>query len=294
MKVALYGSRHQDSHVGDIAKLVVSLIENGDRLVIHRKLYDYLVSNLGGNFARAVVSAEVTSDPGFSADVALSIGGDGTFLRTAQWVADTEIPIIGVNTGRLGFLAPFTIKEAADAVIVHKLVNYEIENRSLLRVDLIGGTLDTWPYAINEVAVLKKDTASMITIDARIDRARLADYLCDGLIVSTPTGSTGYNLSVGGPIVQPRSPSFILSPVAAHSLTMCPLVVDDSSLLVLKVSSRTPSFRISLDGRSVNLPCGTDIYLSRASFVVRTVCRPGHNFFDTLRRKLLWGASAID
>ena len=93
MKVALYGSRHQDSHVGDIAKLVVSLIENGDRLVIHRKLYDYLVSNLGGNFARAVVSAEVTSDPGFSADVALSIGGDGTFLRTAQWVADTEIPI---------------------------------------------------------------------------------------------------------------------------------------------------------------------------------------------------------
>ncbi|MDE5658165.1 MAG: NAD(+)/NADH kinase [Muribaculaceae bacterium] len=294
MKVALYGSRHQDSHVGDIAKLVVSLIENGDSLVIHRKLYDYLVSNLGGNFARAVVSAEVTSDPGFSADVALSIGGDGTFLRTAQWVADTEIPIIGVNTGRLGFLAPFTIKEAADAVIVHRLVNYEIENRSLLRVDLIGGTLDTWPYAINEVAVLKKDTASMITIDARIDRARLADYLCDGLIVSTPTGSTGYNLSVGGPIVQPRSPSFILSPVAAHSLTMRPLVVDDSSLLVLKVSSRTPSFRISLDGRSVNLPCGTDIYLSRAPFVVRTVCRPGHNFFDTLRRKLLWGASAID
>lgn len=294
MKVALYGSRHQDSHVGDIAKLVVSLIENGDSLVIHRKLYDYLVSNLGGNFARAVVSAEVTFDPGFSADVALSIGGDGTFLRTAQWVADTEIPIIGVNTGRLGFLAPFTIKEAADAVIVHRLVNYEIENRSLLRVDLIGGTLDTWPYAINEVAVLKKDTASMITIDARIDRARLADYLCDGLIVSTPTGSTGYNLSVGGPIVQPRSPSFILSPVAAHSLTMRPLVVDDSSLLVLKVSSRTPSFRISLDGRSVNLPCGTDIYLSRAPFVVRTVCRPGHNFFDTLRRKLLWGASAID
>lgn len=294
MKVALYGSRHQDAHVGDIAKLVVRLIENGDAMVIHRKLYDYLVSNIGENFARATASVTVTSDAGFAADVALSIGGDGTFLRTAQWVADSEIPIIGVNTGRLGFLAPFTIAEAAEAVIDRRLVNYEIECRSLLRVDLIGGSLDTWPYAINEVAVLKKDTASMITIDARIDRAPLADYLCDGLIVSTPTGSTGYNLSVGGPIVQPRSPSFILSPVAAHSLTMRPLVVDDSSLLVLKVSSRTPSFRISLDGRSVNLPCGTDIYLSRAPFVVKTVCRPGHNFFDTLRRKLLWGASAID
>lgn len=294
MKVALYGSRHQDSHVDDIARLIVRLVEHGDNLVIHKKLYDYLISNIGDNFSRATAMATVTADGLTDADVALSIGGDGTFLRTAQWVGDTEIPIIGVNTGRLGFLAPFTIAEAAEAIIDKRLAGYAIQSRTLLRVDLIGGSLDTWPYAINEVAVLKKDNASMITIDARIDRAPLADYLCDGLLVSTPTGSTGYNLSVGGPIVQPGSPSFILSPVAAHSLTMRPLVVDDSSLLVLRVTSRTPSFRISLDGRSVNLPCGTDVYLSRAPFVVRTVCLPGHNFFDTIRRKLLWGASAIE
>lgn len=293
MKVAIYGSRHQDSHVNDIARMVISLIENGDTMVIHRKIYDYLVSNLGDNFSRVTAGAEVTSEPGFDADVALSIGGDGTFLRTAQWVADTGIPIIGVNTGHLGFLAPFTIAEATEALL-KRLSGYDIVERSLLHVDLIGGSLDTWPYAINEIAILKKDTASMITIDARIDRAPLADYLCDGLIISTPTGSTGYNLSVGGPIVQPSSPSFILAPVAAHSLTMRPLVVDDSSLLTLRVSSRTPSFRISLDGRSVNLPCGTDIYLSRAPFVVKTVCLPGHNFFDTLRRKLLWGATAAE
>ena len=294
MKVAIYGSRHQADHVGEIAKLVVDLIENGDSIVIHRKLYDYLVANVGELFVRATSSVIVTTETGFSADVALSIGGDGTFLRTAQWVADSEIPIIGVNTGRLGFLAPFTIKEAADAVITHRLANYKIVDRSLLRVDINCADLDTWPYAINEVAILKKDTASMICIDARIDRVPLADYLCDGLIVSTPTGSTGYNLSVGGPIMQPQSPSFILSPEAAHSLTMRPLVIDDSSLLTLNVSSRTPSFRISLDGRSVNLPCGTDIYISRANFVVKTVCCPGHNFFFTLRNKLLWGASAID
>lgn len=293
MKVAIYGSRHQDSHVNDIARMVISLIENGDTMVIHRKIYDYLVSGLGDNFARVTAGAEITSEPGFEADVALSIGGDGTFLRTAQWVADTGIPIIGVNTGHLGFLAPFTIAEATEALL-KGLSGYDIVERSLLHVDLVGGSLDTWPYAINEIAILKKDTASMITIDARIDRAPLADYLCDGLIISTPTGSTGYNLSVGGPIVQPSSPSFILAPVAAHSLTMRPLVVDDSSLLTLRVSSRTPSFRISLDGRSVNLPCGTDIYLSRAPFVVKTVCLPGHNFFDTLRRKLLWGATAAE
>lgn len=294
MKVALYGSRHQDSHVDDIARLVVRLVEHGDSLVIHKKLYDYLVTNIGDNFARATAAAAVTVEQPADADVALSIGGDGTFLRTAQWVADSEIPIIGVNTGRLGFLAPFTVAQAAEAVIDKRLAGYRIQSRTLLRVDLPGGELDTWPYAINEVAVLKKDNASMITIAASIDRAPLADYLCDGLIVSTPTGSTGYNLSVGGPIVQPGSPSFILSPVAAHSLTMRPLVVDDSSLLTLRVTSRTPSFRISLDGRSVNLPCGTDIYLSRAPFVVNTICLPGHNFFDTIRRKLLWGASAIE
>lgn len=294
MKVAIYGSRHQNSYVEEIAGLVIRLIENGDTMVMHRKIYDYLVSNLGDNFVRATAAVAVTSEPGFTADVALSIGGDGTFLRTAQWVADSEIPIIGVNTGHLGFLAPFTIAEAAKAIIDNRLVSYDIVSRSLLRVDLMGGSLDTWPYAINEVAILKKDTASMISVDACIDRAPLADYLCDGLIVSTPTGSTGYNLSVGGPIVQPRSPSFILSPIAAHSLSMRPLVVDDSSLLVLKVSSRTPSFRISLDGRSVTLPCGTDIYLSRAPFVVKTVCVPGHNFFDTLRRKLLWGATSME
>ncbi|MBD5229754.1 MAG: NAD kinase [Bacteroidales bacterium] len=294
MKVALYGSRHQDSHVDDIARLVVRLVEHGDSLVIHKKLYDYLVTNIGDNFARATAAAAVTVEQPADADVALSIGGDGTFLRTAQWVADSEIPIIGVNTGRLGFLAPFTVAQAAEAVIDKRLAGYKIQSRTLLRVDLPGGELDTWPYAINEVAVLKKDNASMITIAASIDRAPLADYLCDGLIVSTPTGSTGYNLSVGGPIVQPGSPSFILSPVAAHSLTMRPLVVDDSSLLTLRVTSRTPSFRISLDGRSVNLPCGTDIYLSRAPFVVNTICLPGHNFFDTIRRKLLWGASAIE
>ncbi|MBD5209883.1 MAG: NAD kinase [Bacteroidales bacterium] len=294
MKVALYGSRHQDSHVDDIARLVVRLVEHGDSLVIHKKLYDYLVTNIGDNFARATAAAAVTVEQPADADVALSIGGDGTFLRTAQWVADSEIPIIGVNTGRLGFLAPFTVAQAAEAVIDKRLAGYKIQSRTLLRVDLPGGELDTWPYAINEVAVLKKDNASMITIAASIDRAPLADYLCDGLIVSTPTGSTGYNLSVGGPIVQPGSPSFILSPVAAHSLTMRPLVVDDSSLLTLRVTSRTPSFRISLDGRSLNLPCGTDIYLSRAPFVVNTICLPGHNFFDTIRRKLLWGASAIE
>lgn len=292
MKVALYGSRHQDAHIADIGRLVVRLIECGDDIVIHRKLYDYLVTNLGGVFARATCGVTVSQEQGVSADVALSIGGDGTFLRTAQWVGDSATPVIGVNTGHLGFLAPFTIDEAVKAVADDRMEGYDIEHRSLLRVDLMGGSLDTWPYAINEVAILKKDTASMITIASRIDRAPLADYLCDGLIVSTPTGSTGYNLSVGGPIVEPTSPTFVLSPVAAHSLTMRPLVVNDTSVVELKVSSRTPSFRLSLDGRSVNLPCGTSIYLSRAPFDIRTVCRPDHNFFDTIRRKLLWGATA--
>lgn len=150
--------------------------------------------------------------------------------------------------------------------------------------------IDCWPYALNEVAILKQDTASMITMKASVDGAGLADYRADGLIISTPTGSTGYNLSVGGPIVAPQAPVWIISPVAAHSLTMRPLVVSDDSVVSVNTRSRTSSYRVSLDGRSVTLPVSTTIIMKRAPFVTKVVQRLDHRFVDTLRSKLLWGA----
>lgn len=293
MRVAVYGSRRQDNHVDDIIALLHFVTARGGSLVLHEKIARHLNDLAPGQLHLPADRFSIVDTPDFVADAAVSIGGDGTFLRTAQWVGDKEIPIIGVNTGHLGFLAPFDIAQVPDALIDLEEGRAEIDTRALLKVDLAsGGPLDTWPYALNEAAILKKDTASMITVSTRFDRHKLADYLCDGLIVSTPTGSTGYNLSVGGPIVTPDAPNIVIAPIAAHSLTMRPLVLDDHGLLELHVDSRAQSFRLSLDGRSVNLPCGITFYLSRAEFSVRSVRRRGHDFFATIREKLLWGTSA--
>lgn len=292
MRIAIYGSRHQDEFVDRIAGLLTYLSQRGDTLIIHSKLRDYM-----GAACESLASLIATSEEGVSgippvADLALSIGGDGTFLRTAEWIAREEVPIIGVNTGHLGFLAPFTIEEARDEVDRFATGRSEVEPRSLLCVETADGSpLGTWPYALNELVVLKRDNASMVTVSARIDRRQLADYLCDGLIISTPTGSTAYNLSAGGPIVHPLAPNFVISPLAAHTLTMRPLVIGQDSVLELKILSRARTFNLVIDGRSVVMPCGVSLFVTRAPFVVKTVIKAGHDFYETLREKLLWGTS---
>lgn len=293
MIIAIYGSRHQDGFINDIISLLNSLLSAGNSLVIHPKIAEYL-TNASGNSAFLSLSPQIEireSSP--HADVALSIGGDGTFLRTAQWIDDSETPIIGVNTGHLGFLAPFTIREVNDECKRFVSGNSKIESRSLLCIERADGTpLDTRPYALNELVIQKRDCASMVTISARINGSHLADYMCDGLIVSTPTGSTAYNLSAGGPIVTPDAPNFVISPIAAHTLTMRPLVIGDDAVIELRTNSRAKSFNIAVDGRSLSLPCGVSLFVSKAPFTVRTVMKQGHNFFSTLREKLLWGTSA--
>ncbi len=225
----------------------------------------------------------------FDADIALSIGGDGTFLRTAQRVADKGIPIIGINTGHLGYLADVTIDECHD--MFDDIINrrYKIEDRSLIEVATSCHNFDGWKYALNEVAILKQDTASMISVKTLINGAELATYRGDGLIISTPTGSTGYNLSVGGPIIEPCAPNWVISPIAAHSLTMRPLVISDQRVLTITTTSRAQNYRLSLDGRSVTLPVESVITLRKAPFTIKLAQRHIHHFTDTLRNKLLWG-----
>ena len=225
----------------------------------------------------------------FNAAIALSIGGDGTFLRTAQRVGEKEIPILGINTGHLGYLADVTVNEANDKLQNLLDGKYHVESRTMIAVTSPDAKLDLWRYALNEVAILKEDTSSMIEMEATVDDSHLATYLADGLIVSTPTGSTGYNLSVGGPIVAPSAPVWAISPVAAHSLTMRPLIVADDSVISVTTRSRSETYRISLDGRSQTLPVGTTIEMRRAPFVTRVIQRLDHRFTDTLRSKLLWG-----
>ncbi len=283
MKIAIYGNNYQDSHLKAVAAFITGLAARGVSVEIERSFRSYLGTSLHPGAAVAVGPEPPC------ADLALSIGGDGTFLRTAQWVADTGTPILGINTGHLGYLAAVHIDDAMAMIDDTIAGRCAIERRALLKLQVEGRDTGRWPYALNEVAVLKDDTSSMITVKARVNGHDLATYLADGLIVATPTGSTGYNLSVGGPIVEPTAPNWVISPIAAHSLTMRPLVISSSSVIELITTSRAASFRVSIDGRSITLPRGTALTLRRAPFTTAVVQRQGHTFAATLRHKLLWG-----
>lgn len=224
-----------------------------------------------------------------SAGFVISLGGDGTFLHAAAWSAHSRLPILGINTGHLGYLTAYTLDNAlslADDMAAGRII---VEPRSLLELHCSGIPSEIWPYALNDIAVLKADTSSMIDINVNVNSLYLTDYLADGLLVSTPTGSTGYNLSVGGPIVQPSVPCIVLSPVAPHTLTMRPLVVSDQAELELFPSGRAPICRISLDGRSFTIPCGSKICIRKADLSLGVMRRANQDFASTLRNKLSWG-----
>lgn len=237
-----------------------------------------------------------------SADIdrVISLGGDGTFLRAAQWVGRSQVPILGINTGHLGFLASYSLDETDELIkaILNPVVT--VEPRMLLHIECAGMPDDFWPYALNEVAFMKSDTSSMLNVRTWIDGHYLADYLADGLIVATPTGSTAYNLSVGGPILDPTLRAMVLTPIAPHSLTMRPLVVRGDSEVSAAVFSKANNYRVSIDGRQFTMPCCTQgktcdpqVKITRADVVVNIMRRPDSHFSEILRNKLLWGRATI-
>lgn len=284
MIIAVYGNSRQHDYARELGAFFQLLGRGGAEIVMHSKLYRSLAREVA--VMLGAVTRVVDDGEDFTADIALSFGGDGSFLRTAMWVGSREIPILGVNTGHLGFLAAASIAELPQVAAELLSGNFTTRRRSLLQV--LSPGLHTWPFALNEVAFSKDDSASMIEADTRIDGDYLATFRADGLIVSTPTGSTAYSLSAGGPIVDPGAPVWVISPVAAHTLGMRPMAVSDDKAVEVTVASRTRTFRLALDGRSVSLPAGTPVRLARAPFAVRVVCRPGHDFFSTLRDKLSW------
>lgn len=289
MKIAIYGNMYQEDYLNRLSDFLDVLSHSDITVEMESTFYNYLSTLLQKT---PHVDGIIAGDD-VKADMAISIGGDGTFLRTARWVGMKQIPILGINTGYLGYLADVTVDEMITAVDDLTKGLYKIENRSLIEVTSVRKeAIMDWSYALNEVAILKQDTSSMISVATRINDVDLATYMGDGLIISTPTGSTGYNLSVGGPILEPTAPNWVISPIAAHSLNMRPLVVRDSSELSVTTSSRATNYRVSLDGRSVTLPVGTTIKLRKAPFEVKVVQRMKHSFTDTLRDKLLWGVNS--
>lgn len=284
MRLAIYGSKRQEAYLPQIEAFLAALAERGDYVVMHAKLYEYLLHLM----PRALACVKrVTDTPDFTADYAVSIGGDGSFLRTAAWVADKEIPILGVNTGHLGFLASLDVEDLPSLPIILDFGNFTVKDHGL--IEIVEPKVPGWPFALNEVTVGKSETSSIITVNVLIDDIHLANYRADGLIVSTPTGSTAYNLSVGGPIVQPSAPVFVLSPIAAHSLSMRPLVIDDTVVITMHCDSRKPRYRLSVDGSSTVYDLEQPIVLRRAAFSTKEIVLPGHNFADTLKNKLSWG-----
>lgn len=286
MRIAIYGSRRQQAAFGKVAEFLRILAENGDSVVMHGKLYDHLMDAIPD--AMSVVDM-VCDNGDFEADLAVSLGGDGTFLRTALWVADKRIPIVGVNTGHLGYLTALSIDQLIDLPGLISSDRLRIESRSMLEVTSPALPASTGRYALNEVAVLKEESASMIQAEVSLGGLPMASYRADGLIICTSTGSTAYNLSVGGPIVQPTLDVCVISPIAAHSLSMRPLVFDARESVEIIPRSRARHVRIALDGRSTTLDVETPIVIRKAPFKVMVMQTSGHTFADALREKLHWG-----
>ena len=286
IKYAIFGNSYHKECAASIGQIIQILRRHTAYISIDEQFYHFVRSTLKIDFQ----PDEIITDNNFSASFAISLGGDGTFLNTAARVGEKEIPIIGINTGRLGFLAEVLPKDFEKLIESLRRGDYFIEHRSLLRVCDNANQLNIYPYALNEVAILKHDNSSMISIRALVDGHYLTTYQADGLLISTPTGSTGYSLSVGGPIISPTSPCIALTPVAPHSLNVRPIILNDDITIRLQVKSRNHNFLASIDGRSQNLDDHVELMIRRAPYRIHLVKRSNSHFFDTLRNKLLWGA----
>lgn len=284
--IAIFGNRHQESHLRGLTDLFGLLAETDFSVAVNSRFYDYLVSK----GIELPPNCRMVEEIPASVQALISIGGDGTILRAAQWIGSREIPILCINTGTLGFLSNYTLAEASELLEELRSGDLLVESRSVLKVsgDEIPSHIS--PYALNEVAILKDETSSMINVHTSLDGYFLADYRADGLLIATPTGSTAYNLSLGGPIVQPTVSCRVISPVAPHSLTMRPLVVDAVSLIEALTTSRAQTYRVSLDGRSFVMKCGSSIRITPAPFKVKLMHRRSYNFASALRKKLYWAS----
>ena len=285
MKVGVFGSEYQNDKQYAIRRLFEKLSSLGATIYIDNKFYLFLTDVF--NYEPPVDG--VFESDCFDLDIALSIGGDGTFLRTAARINRQNIPILGINTGRLGFLADVGSTEIEDVLDELFKNYYRIEERTLLCLHTEQPLVKSYNFALNEIAVLKRDTSSMLTIHTFLNEDYLTSYQADGLIIATPTGSTAYSMSVNGPIIMPQNNSLVLTPVAPHSLNVRPLVIPDTYTINLSVESRNKSFLVSMDGRSEFAPSTVQLEIRKADYTMKVIKRYNHTCYEALRGKLMWG-----
>lgn len=286
MKFAIFGNTYQARKSSHAETLFRLLEKHEAEIYVCREFYHFLIHDLKFN----VKAVGLFDESDFDADMVISIGGDGTFLKAAGRVGNKGIPILGINTGRLGFLADVSPEEMEETLDEIYSNHYMVEERSVLQLLCDDKHLQSSPFALNEIAVLKRDSSSMISIRTAINGNYLTTYQADGLVIATPTGSTAYSLSVGGPIMVPHSQTIVITPVAPHSLNVRPIVIRDDWEITLDVESRSHSFLVAIDGSSESCKETTRLTIRRADYSIKVVKRTKHVFFDTLRSKMMWGA----
>lgn len=279
MKIALYGRGFSPEYEGLVKEVLRVLKNAGAEIVAYSGLLDDKEYQTFNSYEQLKGKT----------DVLFSFGGDGTMLDSVEFVRDSGVPVLGINMGRLGFLSSVSSAETIDAVKMILNGNYEVEKRSLLELVGEGERFKGINYALNELSVMRKDGSSLIVIQVFVDDKLLNAYWADGLILATPTGSTAYSLSAGGPILAPDNDSFVITPISAHNLSVRPVVISDKSVVKIKVDGRCDAYDLSLDSRTKLVNKSLELQIKKADFSFNMVKLPGKDFFEAIRKKLLWG-----
>ncbi len=287
MNIAINARKANRQTIAVCKDLIEKLDQLGWNVILEKELKEQLIQKLGIDEKTDEFSSHADFHGGI--DLTISVGGDGTFIQTVGYIRNSGVPILGVNTGRLGFLANVSQEQLESTLNQIKQKQFEYQKRSLLRVHTDEELFGIDNIALNEVTLQKKDTASMITVHASLDNKYLNSYWADGLIVATPTGSTAYNLSCGGPIITPGCQVHILTPIAPHNLNVRPVVVPDHMPIELSIEGRERKYLISLDGNSKNIRQGEKVIITKAEFMINVIKFEDNNFLDTIRNKMLWG-----
>ncbi len=285
-KVAIFGQAYKNNDRQYFELLIENLNKYSIEIVIEKDFVKILTDLGVKNLDFPMFSSHNDLDTSF--DMMFTLGGDGTILSAVTLVKDLGIPILGINTGRLGFLATVQKDEIENAI--KSLVNneYTIQYRALLNIDTNNHQFQDLNFALNEVTIARKNSTSMIGVEAYLDDEYLTTYWADGLVIATPTGSTGYSLSCNGPIIMPESNNLVITPIAPHNLSARPIVIPDKTKIRLKVIGREKEFFLSLDSRVSSVDISTEINLNKASFQIKIIQLNQQTFINTLRNKLLW------
>jgi len=288
MKVAIYGQSYQDEALDYVFELIDELAKVEATIVVEQEFHTLLAAHIPGT-SYPTFTHKSGLDASF--DLFVSFGGDGTILRAVTFVGSLGIPIVGVNTGRLGFLSTYKKEEVRNMVREFNAGSYTVVERSLvtIKADPEIKEFEGLNYALNEVTVSRKDTTSMITVETYLNDEYLTSYWADGLIIATPTGSTGYSLSCGGPVMTPTAQSLVITPIAPHNLNARPLVISDDTVIRIRVSGREDKHMVSLDSRLASIVNGKEIVIQKADFTVKMIEYASESFLKTIRNKLLWG-----